>query len=165
MIQFLSSDTDVVETPTAMDVYSYSEDWCFFTISDVSPNVDYADGQGDSLTYVLGGATGETTIPHLFAFSQLPTSGHYSFPDSSFFQEHVSETPMKQWMKVEVDGELTTFTIGEFPIENPNDDAWLPAKTTHDDGYSYSYSMTTEKFREMAASMMELYTVVAIYKA
>lgn len=160
MIQFLSSE-GVLETTTVMDVYSYSEDWCFFTISDVSPDANYADGHGDSLTYVLGGTNGETTIPHLFAFSQhCSTSGQYSFPDSTFLQEHVSGIPMKQWMTVTVEGDLTTFTIGEFPIENPDDDAWHPATTTHEDGYSYSYSMATEEFRTMAASMMELHAII-----
>lgn len=161
MIQFLSSETHPAEAQTVMDVYSYAEDWSFITISDISPNANYADGQGDSLTYGLGGKTGETTIPHLFAFSQhCSTSGKHCFPDTSFLQEHVSATPMKQWMEIEVEGELTTFTIGEFPIENPNDDSWLPTKTTHEDGYSYSYSMATAEFRDMVAEMMELHAAI-----
>lgn len=161
MIHFLSSETHPAEAKTVMDVYSYAEDWSLITISDVSPDANYTDGQGDSLTYGLGGKTGEATIPHLFAFSQhCSTSGQHIFPDMSFLQEHVSENPMKQWMEIVVDGGMATFTIGEFPIENPNDEAWLPAKTTHEDGYSYSYSMTAEAFRAMAAELMELHAVI-----
>lgn len=148
MIEFMSSNEKSSRNSTTMDVCSYAEDWCLFTIVDASPNATYADGQGESLTYVLGGKTGATSIPQLFEFSlRCPTSGEYSFPDTSFIQEHVSETPMKQWMEVVIDGPLTTFTIGEFPAEK-----------THEDGYSYSYVMLTGRFRYMVDKMMSLYT-------
>lgn len=148
MIEFMSSDEKSIATTTSMDARSYAEDWCLFTIVDASPDATYADGQGESLTYVLGGKTGATSIPQLFEFSlRCPTSGEYCFPDSSFIQEHVSETPMKQWMKVVVDGPLTTFTIGEFPAEK-----------AHEDGYIYSYAMLTGRFQYMVAKMIDLYT-------
>lgn len=146
MIEFLSSDESPAGSRTSMDVCNYSDDWCLFTISDNSATV--IDGQGESLTYVLGGETGATSIPQLFEFSlRCPTSGHYVFPDSNFIQNHVSETPMAQWMEVEVKGPGTIFTIGEFP-----------AGKAHDDGYSYSYAMPTGRFLHMAEKMIDLYT-------
>lgn len=131
-----------------MDVCSYAEDWCLFTVSDNSTGAADTDGQGESLTYVLGGKTGATSLPQLFEFSlRCPTSGHYTFPDGNFIQDHVSETPMKQWMEVEVKGPGTIFTIGEFPEGK-----------THEAGYSYSYAMPTGRFQYMVEKMMDLYT-------
>jgi hypothetical protein len=148
MIEFMSSDEKSIGTSTSMDVRSYAEDWCLFTIVDATPDAAYTEGQRESLTYVLGGKTGAASIPQLFEFSmRCPTSGEYCFPDSSFLQEHVSEIPMEQWMEVVVDGPLTTFTIGEFPAEK-----------THEDGYFYSHAMPTGRFRYMADKMMDLYT-------
>jgi hypothetical protein len=150
MIEFLSSDESPTGSATSMEVCSYAEDWCLFTISDNSTNTAYADEQGESLTYVLGGETGATSIPQLFEFSlRCPTSGKYRFPDNNFIQEHVSENPMKQWMEVEVNGAGTIFTIGEFPDGK-----------THEDGYSYSYSMPTGRFLYMVEQMINLYTTV-----
>jgi hypothetical protein len=148
MIEFMSSDESPTGSRTSMDVCSYAEDWCLFTITDNSAGDTNSDGQGEFLTYGLGGKTGATSIPQLFEFSlRCPASGHYVFPDENFIQEHVSETPMKQWMEVEVKGPGTIFTIGEFPEGK-----------THDDGYSYSYPMPTGRFLYMVEKMMDLYT-------
>ena len=149
MIRFLSDEKMSMRGETFMEVCSYIDDWCLFTIIDETHTVSREDGQGETLTYVLGGNAGGVGIPYLYEFSQGGKHGRLSFPDGSFIQNHESETAMRQWMEVAVNGEQTTFIIGEFPSIGKREY-----------GYCYSYTMTTERFQRMASEMMELHNSV-----